>query len=215
MGHGLLAQLPHFFTYYNVVFLLQAAVTTLVLSFGGCLIGFALGFGIAVLRETRGAIGGPFRALAVLFVELFRRIPFLVTLFLVFYAVQAAKLDASVLVVAVVSTSIIGAAFLSEVVRGGFDSVPRPEREAALAMNFSLFQALRFVIVPQAWRVILPPAFAFFLSFIKDSALASQLGVIELTYAAKVMNNKGFSPVLGFGMVLALYFTISDRKSVV
>jgi polar amino acid transport system permease protein len=204
-----LGQLPRFLTYYNLEFLLQAALTTLLLSLSGCVIGFVLGFAIAALRQTQGRLLLPLRIVAVLFVEIFRRIPFLVTLFLVFYACQVLELDVSVFVVAVISTCIIGAAFLSEVVRTGFDSIPQQEREAAQAMNFSLAQVLIFIVIPQAWRVILPPTFAFFLSFIKDSALASQLGVVELTYSAKVMNNKGFSPELGFGAALVLYFIIS------
>ena len=65
------------------------------------------------------------------------------------------------------------------------------------------------MVLPQAWRVILPPAFGFFVLFIKDTALASQIGVIELTYAGKVLNNKGFSAALVFGTLLLLYFLIS------
>ena len=65
------------------------------------------------------------------------------------------------------------------------------------------------MVVPQAWRVILPPAFAFFLLFLKDSALASQIGVVELTYAGKVLNNRGFAPALSFGAILVLYFVLS------
>jgi len=76
-------------------------------------------------------------------------------------------------------------------------------------MNFSLIETVRYIVLPQAWRVILPPAFAFFVMFIKDTALASQIGVIELTYAGKVLNNKGFSAALVFGTLLLLYFFIS------
>ena len=54
-----------------------------------------------------------------------------------------------------------------------------------------------------------PPAFSFFILFIKDTALASQIGVVELTYAGKVLNNKGFSAALVFGSILILYFIIS------
>ena len=57
--------------------------------------------------------------------------------------------------------------------------------------------------------MILPPAFSFFVLFIKDTALASQIGVIELTFAAKVLNNKGFSAALVFGTILVVYFAIS------
>ena len=60
-------------------------------------------------------------------------------------------------------------------------------------MNFGRWQLYRHVIVPQAWPVILPPAFAFMVGFIKDTALVSQIGVVELTFAGKVLNNRGFS----------------------
>jgi polar amino acid transport system permease protein len=76
-------------------------------------------------------------------------------------------------------------------------------------MNFTLGQKLRLVVIPQAWKVILPPAFSFFIAFIKDTALASQIGVVELTYVGKVFNNKGFSPVLAFGAILVLYYLMS------
>ena len=76
-------------------------------------------------------------------------------------------------------------------------------------MNFGLLTSVRYVVLPQAWRVILPPAFGFFVLFIKDTALASQIGVIELTFAAKVLNNKGFSAALVFGTILVVYFAIS------
>ena len=82
-------------------------------------------------------------------------------------------------------------------------------------MNFTYFQILKEIIFPQAWKVILPPAFGFFIMFIKDTALASQIGVMELTFAAKVLNNKGFSPLLSFGSVLIfsdIIFEHLERK---
>ena len=76
-------------------------------------------------------------------------------------------------------------------------------------MNFSRWQTFRHVVLPQAWKVILPPAFAFVVIFIKDTSLASQIGVVELTFAGKVLNNRGFSATLVFGTVLLLYFALS------
>ena len=65
------------------------------------------------------------------------------------------------------------------------------------------------IVLPQSWKVILPPAAAFVVMFIKDTSLASQLGVIELTFAGKMLVNRGFSPVLGFGAILICYFALS------
>ena len=76
----------------------------------------------------------------------------------------------------------------------------------SIKQNFTYFQILKEVIFPQAWKVILPPAFGFFIMFIKDTALASQIGVMELTFAAKVLNNKGFYIN---STVIILYFILS------
>jgi polar amino acid transport system permease protein len=208
MAH-LAAQFPRFFTFYNVIFLLEALLRTLGLTAVGCGVGLALGFAIAVFRRTRALLLGPIRALFILFVELFRRIPFLVTLLLVFYASQVLGFALPLLVIASISVCLIATSYISEIVRAGLDSVHPNQWDSAAVCNFSLTQTLWLVVVPQAWRVILPPAFAFFLLFLKDSALASQIGVVELTYAGKVLNNRGFAPALSFGAILLLYFMLS------
>ena len=65
------------------------------------------------------------------------------------------------------------------------------------------------MILPQAWKVILPPAFAFFVMFIKDTSLASQVGVLELTQAGKYFNNNGYSAIFSYGTILVIYFILS------
>jgi polar amino acid transport system permease protein len=200
---------PRFFTYYNGIFLLEATLGTFLLSAVGSLFGIAAGFGIAVARRTRSMLLLPVRAFGILVVEIFRRVPFLVTLMLMFFAFQLAHGNISVFVVAIATVCVIATAYIAEIIRAGFESVHRNQWDAAVAMNMSLWQQLWLVILPQAWRVILPPVFSFFILFIKDTALASQIGVLELTYAGKVLNNKGFSAALVFGTVLVLYFLLS------
>jgi polar amino acid transport system permease protein len=208
MAH-LADQFPRFFTFYNVILLLEALLRTLGLTAVGCGVGLALGFAIAVFRRTRALLLAPIRALFILFVELFRRIPFLVTLLLVFYASQVLGFELPLLAIASISVCLIATAYISEIVRAGLGSVHPNQWDSAAVCNFSLTQTLWLVVVPQAWRVILPPAFAFFLLFLKDSALASQIGVVELTYAGKVLNNRGFASALSFGAILLLYFVLS------
>ena len=205
----LIAQAPRFFTVANAEFLAGAMLTTFLLSLIGCGAGLVLGFALAVARRTQGRATAPLRWAALGFVELFRRIPFLVNLLLVFYASQIAGLDAPLFAIATVSVCVIATAYLSEIVRAGLDSVHPNQWDGAAVANFTLWQTLRYVIIPQSWAVVLPPAFGFFLLFIKDSALASQIGVVELTYAGRALNNKGFAPALSFGTILLLYFALS------
>ena len=209
MLQQIIADAPRFFGYFNALFLLQALAATFLLSLAGCVLGFVCGFVLAVTRRTTGWQLAPLRALVIIFTESFRRIPFLVTLMLVFFAFQALKLETSVFTVALFSVCLIATAFIAEIVRAGFKSVHHNQWDAAAAMNFTYLETLRYVVVPQAWKVMLPPAFSFFVLFIKDTALASQIGVIELTFAGKVLANKGFSAALTYGTILVLYFLLS------
>ena len=209
MIERLIEEIPQFFSYYNVIFLAKAMLATIGLSAVGCLAGAVAGLAIALVRLPTRWYWWPAQALAILFTELFRRIPFLVTLMLVFFAFQLSGFDLSLFVVACIAVFLIATAFLSEIIRAGFEAVHRNQWDAAAAMNFTLLETVRYVVLPQAWRIILPPAFGFFVLFIKDTALASQIGVVELTFAGKVLNNKGFSAALVFGTMLLLYFAIS------
>lgn len=209
MLERLIDEAPRFFGYYNVVFLLQALLATFLLSAIGCTVGFLAGFVLAALRRTTGKALAPVRWAIVVYVETFRRIPFLVTLLLCFFVFEAMRLGLTTFAVAVVSVCLIASAYIAEIVRGGLESVHPTQWDAAATLNFGYWETLRWVVVPQAWRIVLPPVFSFFVLFIKDTALASQIGVVELTYAGKVLNNKGFSALLVFGSILVLYFALS------
>jgi polar amino acid transport system permease protein len=175
----------------------------------GCTIGFVIGMGLAILRRTRAPLLAPLRWAAALYVETFRRIPFLVILILVLFSVQAFAPDLSLLGIATIAVTLAATAYLTEIVGAGLDAVPRPQIESAEVLGLSWFDTLRHVVLPQAWSVILPPAAAFMVMFVKDTALASHLGVVELAFAGKILVNKGFSPLVGFGAVLVLYALIS------
>ncbi|MGP1283860.1 MAG: amino acid ABC transporter permease [Parasphingopyxis sp.] len=206
---GLASEMPAFFSAANVSFMLDAVGRTLWMTFVGCTVGFIAGLLIAVLRQSRSRILLPLRLLGIAYVEFFRRIPFLVILFLVLFAAQPIIPQASLLTLATIAVVLIATAFLSEIVRAGLESVPAEQREGCETLNFSAAQTLFHVTLPQSWPVILPPATAFVVMFIKDTSLASFIGVAELTFAGKMLVNDGFSPVLGFGTILVLYFAVS------
>lgn len=202
-------EIPRFFTYYTTVFLLDAMGRTLLMTALGCGLGFTFGFGLVYIRQSASPWMLPFRMLALAYIEIFRRIPFLVILFIVMFAVQVLTFEVSLFAIAIIGICTIATAFLAEIIRAGFESIPHQQLEAAEVMNFSRWQTVRHVQLPQAWKVILPPAFAFAVMFIKDTSLASHVSVIELTYVGKILNNRGFSPMLVFGTVLACYFALS------
>jgi len=200
---------PRFATYYNLLFIGKAALTTLALSAAGCIVGSLLGLALAIVRLTSARWLLPLRVIAIGFTELFRRVPFLVTLMLCFFAFQATGADVPLFVVAAVTVTLIAAAFLSEIVRGGFNAVHPNQWEAAAAMNFSLLETIRYVVLPQAWRIILPPAFGFFVMFIKDTALASAVAAPELMFRARTLVDKTFLAPQIFVTAAAIYLVMS------
>jgi polar amino acid transport system permease protein len=205
----IVAQFPTFFTRFTLEFLLQAMGRTLAMTALGCGVGIVFGTFIAVIRYTKTRLLAPLRVVLTVLVEVFRRIPFLVNLFIVMFALQGFGSEVSLFTIATVSICIVATAFLSEVIRAGLESVPRQQIEAAEVMNLGFTRTLFLVLLPQSWKVILPPAFAFMVMFIKDTSLASQMGVVELTFTGKVLMNRGFSPFLVYGAVLAAYFILS------
>jgi len=202
-------EIPRFFSPENVYFLLQGMATTLTLTLVGCVLGFLFAFIIVYVRQTPGWWAVPMRLVAIGYVEIFRRIPFLVVTYLVLFFIAAFVKQASLFVIALVAICIYSTAYTADIIRGGFESVARQQIEAATAMNFSRWQILTRVIMPQSWPVILPPAVVFMVSFIKDTSLVSQVGVFELTFRGKELNNAGFSPILVFGTIALLYFIMS------
>lgn len=208
MWAQLVEEAPRFFGYWNLLFIGEALLNTLLLSWIGAGVGFGFGFLFAICRHPRLFGWLPLRILATLYVELFRRIPFLVKLMCVFFAFQLSGTQASLFTVALVTVILSAAAFAAEIARAGLESIPAPQWDAAEAMNFGRWRTLMRVVAPQSWRVVLPPLFGYTVGFIKSTSIASQIGVMELTYAAKILNTRGFSALLCFGTILLLYFLV-------
>lgn len=197
-----------FLTPGNLSLIGQSFMTTLLLSLIGCGLGFFAGFVLALMRHPRIIPFPPARWIAIVYTETFRRIPFLVKLMCVFFAYQFLGANVSMFTVAATTVALSAAAFSSENVRAGLESIHDNQWDAAEAMNMGGFTALRRVILPQAWPVMIPPSMTYSVGLVKSTSIASQIGLFELTYAARIMNNKGISAGLAFGTILILYFII-------
>ncbi len=202
-------QIPSFFNYYNVMLLLGGVWATIFLTIIGCSIGFLLGSVIALICTAKSTWLLPLKVIFIAYVEFFRRIPFLVILFIVLFAAQIISPTISLFGIAVISVCMLSTAYLSEIIRAGIESVQRPQIEAADTMNFNRWRTLRYIVLPQAWRVLLPPATSFVIMFIKDTSLASQMGVTELMFTGKILANRGFSSFLVYAVILICYFLMS------
>lgn len=146
--------------------------------------------------------------IATIYVEVVRGIPLLVQLFYIYYAL-AKFVQLPDLVSAVVAMTICYGAYIGEIFRAGILSVPRGQMEAALALGLSRSQALRYVVLPQTARIVLPPLGNEFIALLKDSSLVSILAVSDLLRRGREFASSTFYYFEAFTMVALIYLIIT------
>jgi polar amino acid transport system permease protein len=159
--------------------LMRGLATTLWISWLALVLASIVGALIGIGRIANSRI---LRLAAQVYTEFFRSIPTLVQLFFVYYGITFIfGINLSPFAAATIALGLEGSALMSEVVRGGLQSVGHGQKEAALSSGMKPWQAELYVIWPQAIRVMLPPAVGVYVSTLKASSLASVIGYVELT----------------------------------
>ncbi|HXG53263.1 MAG TPA: amino acid ABC transporter permease [candidate division Zixibacteria bacterium] len=174
-------------------------------------LGFALGVAIGTARLARSPW---LRAVAAAYVEFFRGVPLVMVIFWFwFIAPQLLGRAIPEYGVALAAFVFFEAAYLGEIVRAGIQSVPRGQLEAAAATGLTRGQAMRFVILPQALRNMIPALVTQFIVLLKDTSLASIIGYVELTKAAQIVNNREIRPFELYLFIAAVYWLSSYGMS--
>jgi polar amino acid transport system permease protein len=193
------------FTSVHVIYLLEAARWTLLLSLIALVGGGVLGLVLALGRVSRVGI---LRLLATAYIQLIQGTPLLVLLFLSYFGLSMAGFRLDPVVAAGLSLTIYVGAFLGEIWRGCIEAVPRTQWEASDCLGLNRFQQYTHVILPQAMRIATAPTVGFMVQVVKNTSLASIIGFVELTRAGQIVNNSTFQPFLVFLFVGAIYFAI-------
>ena len=187
------------------LFIVQAAQWTLALSAIAFVGGALLGLVVALSRTSENAVA---RNAARVFIQVFQGTPLLLQLFLIFFGAPVLGFDINPWVAAGVALVLNSAAFLAEIWRGCIEAVPRGQWEAAQALNLKYVARMRFVVLPQAFKIALPPTVGYMVQIIKGTSLAAIIGFTEITRAGQIINNATFQPLHVFTTVAALYFVI-------
>ena len=185
--------------------LLLATRWTIVLSLvsfvGGGLVGLLLLF----MRIGRAHIG---RVFAKYYVELFQGTPLLMQLFLAFFGLGLFGIDVPAWLAAAVALILWTAAFLTEIWRGCVQSIVKGQWEASASLGMGYIQQMRYVILPQALKLAIPPTVGFSVQVVKGTALTSIIGFVELSKAGTVVTNATFQPFIVYGLVALIYFAL-------
>ena len=196
----------------SIPHLLPGVPWTLLISFGGLAFGFFIGIFFGLLRIS------PIRWLrwpAILYIEVFRGTPILVQVLFIFYGLpQLLGSPINALTAGIAAIAVNSGAYISEIVRGGVQSMERGQREASLSLGLSRTQAFRYVIWPQAFRRMIPSLGNQGIISIKDTSLFSVIGVGELVRQGQIYIATTFTAMEVYLMVAMLYLIITWSLSI-
>jgi polar amino acid transport system permease protein len=154
-----------------------------------------VGLILAVLRSLKGPVFFPVRAAAIIYIDVFRGVPSILLIFLLGFGIPALRLPGvtgDAFFWAVVALTLIWSAYVAEVYRAGIESVHPSQAAAARSLGLSATQSMRYVVLPQAVRRVIPPLLNDSIGLIKDTALVSFLGVVEIFRRAQIIQAAEF-----------------------
>lgn len=188
-------------------FLLQGLLITLKIALISIILSFTLGTLIGIIRYARVPVLSP--VLAVL-VELLRNLPLLLIILFSRFALPDLGLRLGPEGAAIAALTVFEMAMISEVVRGGLNSIPRGQVEAARSSGLSNVQTLRYIVLPQGLRRMIPPLVSQFISLLKDTSLATAIALAELMHNAQIIIGHSYNYAIPVLLLCAvIYFTVN------
>lgn len=193
------------FSITDIWFILTAAQWTIALSLIAFVGGATGGLALALARTSHTPW---LQRLASGFIQIFQGTPLLMQLFLVFFGAPVVGIEVSPWTAAGIALVLNTSAFLGEIWRGSIQAVPSGQLEAAQALGLHYTARMRWVVLPQAFKIALPSTVGYLVQVIKGTSLAAIIGFTEITRAGQIINNATFEPLLVFSIVGAIYFAL-------
>ena len=189
----------------NLLFILKGLWLTLQISFISIVLSTIFGTILAVMRNGKNKL---LKLIASIYIEFVRNVPNLLWIFTIFLVFQIKSTPAGI-----ISFTVFTSAALAEIIRGGLNAIDPGQTEAGLSQGFTQFQILRFIILPQAIRKMLPAIISQFVTVIKDTSLLySVIALQELFGSAQILMGRYFEAEQVFALYLlvaAIYFLIN------
>ncbi|WP_407571681.1 amino acid ABC transporter permease [Deinococcus altitudinis] len=193
-------------TFFNIPVFIQALpallkgfLLTLEVGVSSVVVGTVLGLLVSLL----GLYGpAPVRVLTRIYIDVLRSMPLLVFIVLIYYALPFVKILLPAFISAVLAISMIASAYIAEIFRAGIEAIPPGQSEAARSLGLNQWQTMRFVVMPQAVRLVVPPLTGNAVSIMKDTATASVVALPELLQQATAQQALAANPTPLIGAAL-------------
>ena len=188
------------------IFLMNGFVITLITVIGSTIIALILSFLVGILRTSNRSF---IKITTGIYVGFFRGSSLLVQLFWLYYVMPFFGIKLTALLTSILAISLNYGAYGSEIVKSTIESIPRAQTEACIALNFTPFQKLRRIILPQAFVMMLPSFGNLQIELIKATSLVSLITLADFSYYATILNNRTLQTTQIYVILLIIYFLFS------
>ncbi|MBM7617676.1 putative glutamine transport system permease protein [Weissella uvarum] len=195
------------YSWINMRFLLNGLWITGIVSVISILLSFVLGSVLGIIRY----MGVKYLSRIVGFlIDLIRNLPLLLIIFFTYFALPKIGIHLNVITSTIVAMTVFESAMLAEIVRSGIKAVPKGQLEGALSNGLNFYQALWYVLLPQAYKKMIPPIVSQFVSLIKDTSLATIIMLPEVTFRAQTIYAQQPKFIIPMFLMLAImYFVLN------
>ncbi|OSB18573.1 amino acid ABC transporter permease [Clostridium sporogenes] len=191
----------------NLPFLLKATLVTIKITLLSFIVAIILAFIVGVLRTYK--FSKILDLILNAYVEIFRGSPLLIQLFFIYYGLPSVGIAMDAEVAAVIGLALNGAAYMSEIIRAAILSIDRGQEEAGFSLGYTRFQNLRYIILPQAVQISVPPLVNGFSSLLKDTSLVSVISITELTRSGNLIYSRTARPFEVYLTLGLFYFVLT------
>ncbi len=191
-------------------FIFEGLLNTLIIAFFAVILGFVIGILIAIVRhhhDTNGKLK-ILNRLCVWYVNIIRGTPVLLQLMIIYYVIFK-SVDISIIIVGVLAFGFNSGAYVSEIIRAGINSIDKGQMEAGLSLGLKYSMVMRYIIMPQAIRNILPALGNEFITLIKETSAGAYIGIMELTKASDIIASRTYDYFFPLIIIALIYLVIT------
>ncbi|WLD93327.1 amino acid ABC transporter permease [Alkalihalobacillus sp. AL-G] len=199
------------YSWGNLQFLGKGILMTLLLALVAITLSFVIGALLAIFRYSKTPVIGH---LSFLYVEIVRNTPLILILFFTYFGLPELGVDVNLFWKLAIALIIFEISQLAEIVRSGFNSIEKGQIEASRAQGLSYIQTLTFIIIPQAFKRMIPAIVGQFITIVKDTSYTAMFGLLEILNSAKIIWNQDFDYIFPIIIAVAIiYFVINFSLS--
>lgn len=195
-------------------YIVTGLFNTIIIAFFAIIIGIIIGTIIALIRnnyEKNGKMGLA-NTIAKIYVNIIRGTPVILQLMIIYYVIFK-SVDVNILVVGILAFGINSSAYVSEIIRAGINSIPIGQSEAGYALGLNYGQVMRYIILPQATRNILPALGNEFITLLKETSVGAYIGIVELTKASDIIASRTYDYFFPLLIIAFLYLIMTITLS--